>query len=315
MTDHPLSQLDYGAWLRQRLPYPVQKLAIDAGLTCPNRDGTVGTGGCIFCDNASFSPRYCQPGLSVAQQIEAGKRFFAHKHRTPVKYLAYFQAYTNTHPVSRLASASSAADGVSAAIPSFSRLQSLYEEALAQPDVVGLIIGTRPDCMPDELLDYLTELSQRTFLMVEYGIETANDTTLRRINRGHTFEQSRQGVQVITHVILGLPGESPEVSLRQAPVISGLPLDVLKIHQLQVIRDTPLAREYAERPFHLYSLDEYVSLTARYISLLRSTLIIERVVAQSPSRLLVAPRWGVRNQEVADRICRLLKTLSLSEED
>ena len=305
-----MNRLDYGTWLRQRLPFPVQKLAIDAGLTCPNRDGTVGTGGCTFCNNASVSPRYCQAGLTVAQQIEAGKRFFAHKHRTPTKYLAYFQAYTNTHPTT----GSVCGVANAATTTSLARLQSLYEEALAQPGVVGLIIGTRPDCMPASLLDYLTELSRHTFLMVEYGIESANDDTLLRINRGHTFEQSRativrtheRGILTGGHVILGLPGESREESLRQAPVISALPLDVLKIHQLQIIRDTPLAREYARQPFPLYSLDEYVTLVAQYISRLRPSLVVERFVSQAPAHLLIAPRWGVKSQEVAKRVRNLL---------
>jgi hypothetical protein len=285
---------DYGSWLKSRLPFPIQKITVNAGMTCPNRDGTVGTGGCIFCNNASFSPRYCQPALTVAQQIEAGKRFFAHKHRrscSETKFLAYFQAYTNTHAP-------------------LERLIALYEEALAQPDVVGLIIGTRPDCMPPALLSYMKELNRRTFLIVEYGIESANDDTLQRINRGHTFAQTcdairrthDSGILVGGHIILGLPGEPPEESLRQAPLISALPLDVLKIHQLQIIRDTPLAREYAEHPFPLYTLQQYIDLLRQYLSLLRSSLIIERIVSQAPSHLLIAPRWGVKNQEVMKQV-------------
>ena len=204
---------DYGTWIRRQFPYRVQKISIDAGFTCPNRDGRISTGGCIYCDNRTFNPSYCQRRHSVTQQLEEGKRFFAHKY-PDMKYLAYFQAFTNTYAP-------------------LSQLKALYEEALQVDDIVGIVIGTRPDCVSDELLDYLAELNQRTFVLVEYGIESANNDTLLRINRGHSFEQSQEAIQrthqrgLLTgaHIILGLPGEDAAESLRQASIISSLPSD------------------------------------------------------------------------------------------
>ena len=192
---------DYGTWIRRQFPYRVQKISIDAGFTCPNRDGRISTGGCIYCDNRTFNPSYCQRRHSVTQQLEEGKRFFAHKY-PDMKYLAYFQAFTNTYAP-------------------LSQLKALYEEALQVDDIVGIVIGTRPDCVSDELLDYLAELNQRTFVLVEYGIESANNDTLLRINRGHSFEQSQEAIQrtkqrgLLTgaHIILGLPGEDAAESL------------------------------------------------------------------------------------------------------
>lgn len=276
---------DFGTWIRKQFPYRVQKISVNAGFSCPNRDGRIGVGGCVYCDNRTFNPSYCAHHQSITEQLEEGKRFFARKY-PEMKYLAYFQAYTNTYaPIDQL--------------------RTLYEEALQVEDVVGLVIATRPDCMSDELLGYLEELNKRTFLIVEYGIESANDETLLRINRGHTFECSRQaviktherGILVGGHVILGLPGEDSQECLRQAPIISSLPLDILKIHQMQIIHDTPLAKEYLREPFHVFSVEEYVDLVVRYISLLRKDLVLERFVSQSPADLLIAPKWGLKNHE------------------
>ena len=258
---------DYGTWIRRQFPYRVQKISIDAGFTCPNRDGRISTGGCIYCDNRTFNPSYCQRRHSVTQQLEEGKRFFAHKY-PDMKYLAYFQAFTNTYAP-------------------LSQLKALYEEALQVDDIVGIVIGTRPDCVSDELLDYLAELNQRTFVLVEYGIESANNDTLLRINRGHSFEQSQEAIQrthqhgLLTgaHIILGLPGEDAAESLRQASIISSLPIDILKIHQMQIIRGTRLAEEFAANPFHIYTVDEYIQLIAEYIQRLRPDLILERFVS------------------------------------
>lgn len=285
---------DFGSWIRQQFPFRVQKLSIDAGFSCPNRDGRIGTGGCTFCDNQTFSPAFCNRHKSVSEQLEAGKQFFARKY-PDMKYLAYFQSYTNTYG-------------------STESLRNLYEEALRVDDVVGLVIGTRPDCMSDETLDYLEELNKRTFLIVEYGIESANNETLRRINRGHTFECSREaiikthdrGILTGGHVILGLPGEDADESLRQAPMISELPLDILKIHQLQIIKGTKLAKEYEQQPFHLYSVEEYIDLIIRYISKLRTDIVLERFVSQSPKELLIAPNWGLKNYEFTNLLNKKL---------
>lgn len=292
-----MKYLDYGTWMRSQFPFKVQKISIDAGFTCPNRDGTTGRGGCIFCDNRTFNPSYCKPQKSVAKQINEGKAFFASKY-PDMKYLAYFQAYSNTYA-------------------SLDHLKALYEEALAQEDVVGLVVGTRPDCVSKELFDYLEELNRNTFLIMEYGIESANDNTLKRINRGHDFATSRRaveetharGILVGGHIIIGLPGEDAEESLRQAPIISSLPLDLLKIHQMQIIRGTKLAEQYAANPFHLYSAEEYIDLISRYIQLLRKDLVLERFVSQSPEELLVAPRWGLKNYEFVNLLNNRLKDI------
>ena len=280
-----MTYLDFGTWMRERFPYKVQKISIDAGFSCPNRDGKLSKGGCTFCNNESFNPSYCSPKESITEQIERGKKFFSKKY-PDMKYLAYFQAYTNTYAP-------------------FAELQRMYEEALSVKDVVGIVIGTRPDCIEDALLDYLQQLNKRAFIIVEYGIESVNDETLRKIRRGHTFACSRdaierthaRGILTCGHIILGLPGEDTAESLRQAPLISSLPLDFLKIHQLQIVKGTALAIQYAQQPFHLYTVEEYIDLIIKYISLLRKDLIFERFVSQCPPEILIAPKWGLKNYE------------------
>ena len=283
-----MKYVEFGPWLQSELGCKVQKISVNAGMTCPNRDGTLGTGGCTFCNNQTFNPAYCRTEKSVTQQLEEGKQFFARKYPT-MKYLAYFQAYTNTYA-------------------ELDRLVSLYEEALRVPDVVGLVIGTRPDCMPDNLLDYLEELNRRTFLIVEYGVESANDETLLRINRGHTFRQSceairrtaERGIRVGAHVILGFPWEPFDELMRQAEEIGRLPLTTLKLHQLQIIRGTQLAREYAEQPWVVPTAEEYIDLVLHYISRLPYGLVMERFVSQSPPEMVIAPQWGLKNHEFAN---------------
>lgn len=283
-----MKYMEFGPWLQSELGCKVQKISVNAGMTCPNRDGTLGTGGCTFCNNQTFNPAYCRTEKSVTQQLEEGKQFFARKYPA-MKYLAYFQAYTNTYA-------------------ELDRLVSLYEEALRVPDVVGLVIGTRPDCMPDNLLDYLEELNRRTFLIVEYGVESANDETLLRINRGHTFRQSceairrtaERGIRVGAHVILGFPWEPFDELMRQAEEISRLPLTTLKLHQLQIIRGTQLAREYAEHPWAVPTAEEYIDLVLHYISRLPYGLVMERFVSQSPPEMVIAPQWGLKNHEFAN---------------
>lgn len=283
-----MKYVEFGPWLQSELGCKVQKISVNAGMTCPNRDGTLGTGGCTFCNNQTFNPAYCRTEKSVTQQLEEGKQFFARKYPA-MKYLAYFQAYTNTYA-------------------ELDRLVSLYEEALRVPDVVGLVIGTRPDCMPDNLLDYLEELNRRTFLIVEYGVESANDETLLRINRGHTFRQSceaicrtaERGIRVGAHVILGFPWEPFDELMRQAEEIGRLPLTTLKLHQLQIIRGTQLAREYAEHPWAVPTAEEYIDLVLHYISRLPYGLVMERFVSQSPPEMVIAPQWRLKNHEFAN---------------
>lgn len=286
---------DYGHWIRGIFPFRVQKIAIDAGFSCPNRDGTKGLGGCIFCDNRTFNPSYCIREKSITEQMEDGKSFFARKY-PDMKYLAYFQAYSNTYAPLNV-------------------LKARYEEALRVKDVVGIVIGTRPDCINKEILDYLEELNKQIFVMVEYGIESTNDDTLRRINRGHDFETSRRAVEMTAergiktggHIILGLPGETDDEIIKQAPVISDLPLTTLKIHQMQVIRGTKLEKEYYNNTIKTYSAQDYIKLIARYIQYLREDLVLERFVSQSPSELLVAPQWGLKNYEFTNLLNNYLK--------
>lgn len=294
---------DYGSWIRRQFPCRVQKISIDAGFTCPNRDGRISTGGCIYCDNRTFNPEYCQRRDSISQQLEAGKLFFGKKY-PDMKYLAYFQAYTNTYG-------------------SIEHLRLLYEEALKTDDVAGIVIGTRPDCISDELLDYLEGLNKRTFLMVEYGVESANDETLKLINRGHIFSDSvsaiakthDRGILTGAHIILGLPGEDETESLRQAPIISSLPIDVLKIHQMQIVKGTRLAEMYQEKPFHVYTVDEYISLIANYIQKLRKDLVLERFVSQSPKDMIIAPHWGLKNYQFTNLLNNYLRKNNIHQGD
>lgn len=286
---------DYSSWIRSQFSFRVQKISIDGGFSCPNRDGTVSAGGCTFCDNRTFNPSYCDPAKSIREQIQTGKDFFARKYPT-MRYLAYFQAYSNTYAP-------------------LDTLRRRYEEALSQDGVVGIVIGTRPDCVTEETLDYLEELSRSTFVIVEYGIESVDNDTLKRINRGHTFECSRdaiiatheRGILTGGHIILGLPGETAEDNIRQAAEISALPLDILKLHQLQIIRGTQLAEEYLSKPFKLYTADEYIDVCIRYIERLRKDLVLERFVSQSPADMLIAPKWGIKNHEFTDRLVNEMK--------
>lgn len=283
---------DFGDFLRKIFPYKVQKISINAGFTCPNRDGSKGWGGCTYCNNQTFSPEYCHTEKSVTEQLEEGVRFFARKY-PEMKYLAYFQAYTNTYD-------------------EFESLKAKYEEALSYPGVVGLIVGTRPDCMPDALLDYFTALSKEKFVMIEYGLESTLDKTLVRINRGHTYEESetairrtaKRGIYTGAHLILGLPGESREEILHHADQLSTLPVTTLKLHQLQLIRNTRMAKEYAEHPeeFHLYTADEYIDLVIDFIEKLNPSIVVERFVSQSPKELLIAPDWGLKNFEFTAKV-------------
>ncbi len=285
---------DFGSFLRGVFPFKVQKISIDAGFTCPNRDGTKGVGGCTYCNNRTFSPDYCRKVKQVREQIDEGIGFFSRKY-PEMKYLAYFQAYTNTYGALK-------------------ELKEKYEEALRHPDVVGLIVGTRPDCMPEELLDYFSDLSKRTFVLIEYGLESTLDKTLVRINRGHTYEESvdavhrtaERGIYVGAHLILGLPGESREEIVGHAERLSQLPLTTLKLHQLQLIRGTRMAKEYASHPeeFHIYSADEYIDLVIDFLERLNPSIVVERFVSQSPKELLIAPDWGLKNFEFTAKVDR-----------
>ena len=288
---------EFGHYLQEIFPFKVQKITLDGGFTCPNRDGSKGHGGCTYCNNRTFNPAYCHRSKSVTEQMQEGISFFARKY-PQMRYLAYFQAYTNTYG-------------------SLDILQKRYEEALSVDGCVGIVIGTRPDCMPAELLAYLQELARRTFVLVEYGIESCNDNTLVRINRGHDYATAVDAVQrtaacgipVGAHVILGLPGEDRAEIMRQAAELSKLPLTTLKMHQLQLIRGTRMAEEYAECPgdFHLFELSDYVETVVDYVERLHPGLVLERFASQSPKELLIAPDWGIKNHELVEKVKRRMR--------
>ncbi len=283
---------DLGEFFIKVFDFKAQKISINAGFTCPNRDGSKGWGGCTYCNNQTFSPEYCHTEKSVTEQLDEGVRFFSRKYPN-MRYLAYFQAYTNTYG-------------------ELDCLIQKYEEALAYPNVEGLIIGTRPDCMPDLLLDYFAELSKKKFVLIEYGVESTLDKTLTRINRGHSFEDSvsaisrtvQKGIYTGAHLILGLPGESREEILHHADLLSELPLTTLKLHQLQLIRYTRMAKEFQDdsSDFHLYTADEYIELVIDFLERLRSDIVVDRFVSQSPKELLIAPDWGLKNFEFTAKV-------------
>ncbi len=283
---------DYADFLAEHFEGKVQKLSVDAGLSCPNRDGTIAFGGCTYCLNRSFNPEYCRMSHSVAAQIESGRKFFGKKYPN-MRYLAYFQAYTGTHaPVDILSP--------------------MYEEALSQDGVVGLVIGTRPDCVPDTLLDYLSELSKRHFVMIEYGAESSHDRTLAAINRCHTWNAvedavlrtSDKGIHLGLHLILGLPGETEDDMLATVDRVSNLPVEVVKFHQLQLLRGTKILRqvECGEVDIRRWSLDEYIDLCATIVGRLNPRIAIDRFTSQSPADLLVWPRWGVKNYQFVEML-------------
>lgn len=288
----------YSGFFRREYGARVQKLTVDAGFTCPNRDGTVGVGGCTYCNNDAFNPSYCNPSKSISQQLAEGIEFHAVRYRRAENYLAYFQAYSNTHaPVARL--------------------RVLYGEALSHPRVIGLVIGTRPDCIDDSKLDYLQELAQRHYIAVEYGVESCYNRTLERINRGHTFEQSiaaitqthQRGIRVGAHLILGLPGETREEMLHEAEILSNLPLHTIKFHQLQIVKGTVMERQHAQNPelFHLFGLDEYLHFIVDFLERLNPAFVVERFTGEAPPWYLAVPGWGnIRTDQLLHRLERVM---------
>ncbi len=284
----------YAEYFKKEFGGRVQKLAIDAGFTCPNRDGTKGTGGCTYCDNDAFNPSYCHPEKSIKQQIEEGIEFHANRYRRATRYLAYFQPYSNT-------------------FAPLEKLKTIYQQAIAFPEVIGLVIGTRPDCIDSEKLEYFAELSDNHYVMLEYGLESCYDKTLRRINRGHTFEESVRALELTSrykvksgaHMIFGLPGESREEMIQEAGILSALPIDTIKFHQLQIVRDTRMAMEFREKPeeFALFSLEEYIEFIIDFTERLNPSFVIERFAGEVPPRFLEGPGWGlIRNDQVLQRI-------------
>jgi uncharacterized protein len=283
---------DFSTYFRSLFDGRVQKISINAGFTCPNRDGTRGSGGCTYCNNKTFQPSYCDLNKILKIQMEEGISFFSRKYPT-MRYLVYFQSYSNTYaPVSVL--------------------RELYSEALMYPGVIGLVIATRPDCLNEEVLDLLEELSRECYVMVEIGIETIKAGTLERINRGHTWDDSERALKETAHrkihncahLILGLPGESYSDFIEQAHVISSLPVEIIKLHQLQIHTGTAMAYEFSLFPgrFHMFSIEEYTELVVDYLENLNPAIVVERFVSFAPDNMVIAPRWGLKNFEFTAKV-------------
>lgn len=285
---------DFAQFLSEHFDGKMQKIAVNAGFSCPNRDGTKGYGGCSYCNNQTFNPSYCAPTQSITAQLEEGKQFFGRKY-PDMRYLAYFQAYTNTHG-------------------DIDRIMAMYNEALSVDKVDGLIIGTRPDCMPQALLDRLAVLHQSHWVMIEYGAETSHNPTLDFINRCHSWEDTvdavmrthKAGIPCGLHLILGLPGESEAMMLETIDKAAKLPLDTLKLHQLQLVKGTRMAKDVENGLYDVahFTVDEYIDLCLKIISRTPCTIAIERFVSQSPDNLLISPRWGLKNYEFTNLLNR-----------
>lgn len=284
----------YAEYFKNQFGGRVQKLAIDAGFTCPNRDGSKGTGGCTYCDNDAFNPSYCLPAKSIRQQIEEGIVFHNNRYRRAISYLAYFQPYSNTYAPLK-------------------KLKELYSQALAFPEITGLIIGTRPDCIDEEKLDYFRDLSRTHYVMLEFGIESCYDRTLQRINRGHTHREtvdalgmaSRYGIKTGAHIIFGLPGETIQDMMNEASILSALPIQNIKFHQLQIIKGTGMEMEFKEKPgdFIRFSLEDYIEFIIDFTEKLNPAFVIERFAGEVPPRFLAAPGWElIRNDQVLRKI-------------
>ncbi|MFN8241165.1 MAG: TIGR01212 family radical SAM protein [Bacteroidales bacterium] len=291
----------YSSWFTAHYGGRLQKVSIDAGFTCPNRDGSKGTGGCTFCNNDTFNPSYCHPANSVSSQLQKGITFLTKRYPRTTGFLAYFQAYSNTYS-------------------DISRLRALYGEALEFPGIKGLIIGTRPDCIDDEKLEYFRELSGKYYIAVEYGVESCFDRTLARVNRGHDFSEAVRaiektasaGVYTGAHFILGLPGESIDDMLKYAEIISRLPVHTVKFHQLQIIKGTRMEAEYLEKPddFVIFGFEEYTRFIIKLLENLNPAIVVERLSGEAPPGMIAGPGWnGIRGDQVTRRIEEKMKEL------
>ncbi len=288
----------YSDYFRKEFGERVQKLSVNAGFTCPNRDGTVGRGGCTFCDNSAFNPSYNDACKPVKQQLDEGIEFHRRRYRKVTKYLAYFQAYSNTYSP-------------------LEELKRIYQPALEHPEVVGIVVGTRPDCVDTEKLEYFRTLSEKRFLVIEYGIESVRDETLNLINRGHTFEQARQaitetarrGIRTGGHFIIGLPGETRQQHIDDTAIISSLPLHSVKFHQLQLIKGTVMERQYQNQPasFQFYEMEEYLQMMADIIERIDPGIVVERIAGEVNPGTAAREGWGIRYDRVLQRFEEILK--------
>lgn len=291
----------YSGYFRKLMGGRVQKVTVNAGFTCPNRDGTVGTGGCTFCNNEAFTPSYCMKGYTVAKQIEEGIEFHRRRYRNADKFLAYFQSFSNTYAP-------------------LDHLKEIYAQALEFPEIAGIIIGTRPDCVDDEKLDYFAELSEEKYVAIEYGVESCYDQTLCAVNRGHDFACAREairrtaerGIHTGAHFIIGLPGETDRMLIDQAAVINELPLTTIKFHQLQIFSGTAMELDFARNPekYYFRELPEYMDLFIEILRRLRPDIIVERFASEAPPRFHAGLNWGlVRNEQLLAMLDRRLEEL------
>lgn len=292
----------YSEYFKREFGERVQKVSVDAGFTCPNRDGTVARGGCTYCNNDAFNPSYCHPQKPIAQQLQEGIEFHQKRYRRANKYLAYFQAYSNT-------------------FAPLDHLKKIYNDALSYPGIIGLVIGTRPDCVNEEILEYFSKISKTHYIIIEYGLESCYEKTLVKINRGHTFQQSTDalkltksfGLKTGAHIIFGLPGESREEMMAEVEILSALPIDNIKFHQLQIVKGTVMAQQYDKNPddFQFFELDDYISFIIQFAERLNPDFVIERFTGEVPPRFHAGPNWGIiRNDEVNHRIEQQFEALN-----
>ena len=284
----------YSHYFAKQFGGRVQKISIDAGFSCPNRDGKISMGGCTFCSNAAFNPSYCRPEKTITQQIEEGIEFHRRRYRRANNYLAYFQPFSNTYKP-------------------LEELKSIYTQALEIPEIVGIVIGTRPDLMDEHILQCFNEIQKTHYVMLEYGVESVYDETLKRVNRGHDFATAKRAIRMTAdygipcgaHFIFGLPGETKTMMLDAADIISQLPLTTVKFHQLQIFKGTKMVSEYQAHPevFHLFDLEEYIDFVIDFAERLNPDIVIERFAGEVPPRFLVSEPWmKLRYDEVLSRI-------------
>jgi radical SAM protein (TIGR01212 family) len=289
----------YSNFLQKKFGGRVQKVAIDAGFTCPNRDGTIGKGGCTFCSNEAFRPKFCNTQQSITEQLQVGINHYKKRYKTPQRFMAYFQAYSNTYDKAEV-------------------LKKKYEEALAFPEVVALCIGTRPDCVEDDVLDLLQEISKTHFVSVEFGIESVFDDTLEKVNRGHSYEQTvdlvnktaARNLHTGGHLIFGLPGETKDMMLYEAKVLSELPIDSIKFHQLQILKNTEIEKQFRAAPeqFLQFELDEYLDFLVSFLEVFSPDIVIERIASEIPTEYLYKTSWGkVKYEQIVNRLEKLLE--------
>jgi radical SAM superfamily enzyme len=305
----------YSNYFTKQFGGRVQKISIDAGFSCPNRDGKISTGGCTFCSNEAFNPSYCRPEKSIKQQIEEGIVFHQRRYRRANKYLAYFQPFSNTYkPLEELKKIySQAFEAIDSISPHPNTRNDMTSKAMEMQQIIGIVIGTRPDLVDEALLQYLNQIQKTHYVMLEYGVESVYDETLKRVNRGHNFATAERaicmtadyGIPCGAHFIFGLPGETKAMMLNAANVISQLPLTTVKFHQLQIFKGTKMAEEYLEHPehFHLFDLEEYIDFVINFAERLNPNIVIERFAGEVPPRYLVSEPWmKLRYDEVLSRI-------------